>query len=78
MATRALHSEGEGFPATEAACQLMTEVGADVALRAGPWSLNLVGRFLDSSLDLTTGEERAVRQLDFDSLNRGVGFGYRF
>ncbi len=54
------------------------QIGADVPFGDGPWSLNLVGRFLDSSLDLTTGEERAVRQLDFDSLILGVGFGYRF
>ncbi len=54
------------------------QIGADVAFGDSAWSLNLVGRYLDSSLDVVTGDERTVRQLDIDSLIFGVGVGFRF
>ena len=53
------------------------QLGADVAFGDGPWSLNLVARYLDAGLDVTDdgGEET---DLDFHPLILGVGFGYRF
>ncbi len=54
------------------------QIGADIQFGDSSWSLNLVGRYLDSSLDVVTGEERAVSQLDLDSLIFGVGVGFRF
>ncbi len=54
------------------------QLGADVNFGDSAWSLNLVGRYLDSSLDVVTGEERTVSQLDIDSLIFGVGVGFRF
>ncbi len=54
------------------------QIGADVGFGDSPWSLNLVGRYLDSSLDVVTGEERRVRELGIDSLSFGVGVGFRF
>lgn len=54
------------------------QVGADVAFGDSAWSLNLVGRYLDSSLDVATGAVFAVNQLEVDSLIFGVGVGFRF
>ncbi len=54
------------------------QLGADVPFGDSAWSLNLVGRYLDSSLDVATGEQRVVQQLDVGSLIVGVGVGFRF
>ncbi len=54
------------------------QIGADIRFGDGPWSLNLTARYIDSSLDLITGDDRVTRELDFDPLILGVGVGYRF
>ena len=53
------------------------QLGADVALGDGPWSLNLTARYLDIGLDVTDDEGEET-DLDFHPLILGVGFGYRF
>ena len=54
------------------------QIGADIAFGASPWSLNLIARYLDSSLDAVAGEGGVVNQLEFDPLIAGVGFGFKF
>ncbi len=54
------------------------QVGADIRLGASRWSINLLARYLDSSLDVASGEEQVVRQLDYDPLILGAGIGFRF
>ena len=54
------------------------QIGADIPLGNNRWSLNLLARYLDSSLDVAAGEQRTVRQLDYDPLIFGVGIGFRF
>ncbi len=57
---------------------LGAQIGADIPLGDGSWSLSLLGRYLDASLDYASGERRVVRQLDFDSVILGFGVGYRW
>ena len=54
------------------------QIGADIPLGGSRWSVNLLARYLDSSLDVVSGEEREVRQLNYDPLILGAGVGLRF
>ena len=56
---------------------LGAQIGADIPLGDGPWSLNLAAKYLDVSLKVTDSEGEET-DLGFDPLILGVGIGYSF
>ncbi|MEO1085645.1 MAG: outer membrane beta-barrel protein, partial [Acidobacteriota bacterium] len=55
---------------------LGAQIGADIGLGTGPWSLNLSAKYLETSYDVDFSEGSV--EIDFDPLILGVGFSYRF
>ena len=53
------------------------QIGADIGLGDGPWSLNLAARYLDVGLEVTD-DGGETTDLGFDPLILSAGFGYRF
>ena len=56
---------------------LGAQIGADVGLGSGRWSLNLAARWLDTTLEVTD-DEGEVTDLGFEPLILSAGFGVRF